>query len=408
MRVMFAVSDFRPHYYPMVPLGWALQAAGHEVRVVCAPGQRRHIQAAGLTPVPVLRDMDPLLWARLGVHLAARAGTLPPDLGLVPLHPVTGKELARFEDFDSDAFLRTVRAETAATMGQRIGSSVGFAQQWRPDLVVHDLLNLDAVVPAKVLGVPAVCHLTGPIGTEETEWGLDFIPSHFSREYDRYGIEERGTGLIDRVVDICPPSMAPPTRASRLSVRHVPYNGPGAVPGTAVRRGDRPRVCVMWSATVPLLYGAGSFTVPTVLEGLADLDADVVLTMSAEACESVGPLPANVELLERAPVHTLLPTSDVLVHNGGAGAALAAIAAGVPQLCLTFGAEYRANGRRVGATGAGQVLPGTAGAQDIRSAVLDLLGDPAFTERARALRDETRRQPSPAELAGTLEEMATS
>ncbi|WP_030373426.1 nucleotide disphospho-sugar-binding domain-containing protein [Streptomyces rimosus] len=406
MRVMFAVSDFRPHYYPMVPLGWALQAAGHEVRVVCAPGQQQHIQHAGLTPVPVLRDMDPLLWARFGVHLAARSGTLPPDLGLVPLHPVTGEELASFEDFDSDAFLRTARADTAAIMGQRISSSVDFARQWRPDLVVHDLLNLDAVVPAKALGVPAVCHLTGPIGTEETEWGLDFIPTHFSREYDRYGIEERGTDLIEHVVDICPPSMAPPTRATRLQVRHVPYNGPGAVPGTAVRRGDRPRVCVMWSATVPLLYGAVAFTVPTVLEALAGLDADVVLTMSTESCKRVGPLPANVELLEQAPVHTLLSTSDVLVHNGGAGAALAAIAAGVPQLCLTFGAEYRANGQRVSATGAGRVLPGLAGARDIRATMRDLLGDPVFTERARALRDEMQSQPSPTELAEVLEEMA--
>lgn len=407
MRVMFAVSDYRPHYYPMVPLGWALQAAGHEVRVVCAPGQQRFVDDAGLTPVPILSDVDSLMWVRLGQHLAAAAGDLPTDLGLVPLHPVTGDELASYADFDAQEFFRSVRAETAATMSRRITAMVEFARQWRPGLVVHDTLYLDPVVAAKATGVPAVCHLTGPLGTQETDWGLDVIPQHYSREYDTYGVTERGADLITHVIDVCPASIAPPTAATRLDVRYVPYNGPGAMPKLALREADRPRVAVLWSNTMPKLYGARSFVVPTVLDALADLDLDVVLTMNAEAGRQLTALPDNVTLLDHCPVHTLLPSCDALLHNGGAGATLTAITAGVPQLFVTFGPEYRLNARRVSATGAGVVLDGTGvAADDIRKSMLALVEDPAYAQRAAVLRAESQDRPSPAELVHTLERLA--
>ncbi len=407
MRVMFAVSDYLPHYFPMVPLGWALQAAGHEVRVVCAADQVSHVDSAGLTPVPILEDVDMLMWARIGHFAAARDGRVPADLDLPVVNPRTGEVLAGVEDFDLDGFMKTIRGPEAAKMGRRIDAMVDFAQRWSPDLVVYDLLHLDSVVPAKVTGVPAVCHLTGPVGTRETGYGLNFIPEHYSRAYDKHGVVERGTGLISHVIDICPASMAPPTDAVRLPVRYIPYNGPGSMPAWAARKPRRPRIAVMWSNTLSHLYGPGSFAVPAIVDALRDLDVEVVLTVNAEAAKTLGPLPQNVRLLEHCPVHLLLATADVLVHSGGAGATLTAVANGVPQLFVTFGAEYRANGRRLAATGAGLQVHGPGiDAETIRKSVLTLLEDPSYRDHAGRLRAELLDRPSPAALTGVLEQLA--
>lgn len=409
MRVMFAVSDYLPHYFPMVPLGWALQAAGHEVRVVCGAAQRPHIESAGLTPVPILEDVDMLMWARLGVHWAAREGNVPADLDLPLMNPATGEPLADLADFDWDGFLSSVRGPEAAKAGRRIDAMVGFARQWKPDLVVHDILHLDGVVPARALGVPAVCHLTGPLGTKETEWGLDVIPAHFSRAYDTYGVADRGRDLISHVIDICPAAMAPETDAVVVPSRYVPYNGPGAMPAWAARKPRRPRVVVMWSNTLEHLYGPASFIVPAILDAVGDLDADVVLTVNAKSAARLEKVPHNVRVMEHCPISLLMPTADVLVHSAGAGALLAAAAAGVPQLLITFGAEYRANGRRLAATGSGLQLHGPGiEPEEIRKAVLALLEEPAYRAGGARLREQTLERPTPADLVSVLTDLAAA
>nr|WP_181726596.1 hypothetical protein [Micromonospora provocatoris] len=49
---------WRSHFYSLVPLGWALQAAGHEVRVASHPSMAATISTAGLAAVPLGEDVD--------------------------------------------------------------------------------------------------------------------------------------------------------------------------------------------------------------------------------------------------------------------------------------------------------------------------------------------------------------
>ncbi|RQX22278.1 hypothetical protein DLJ57_25730, partial [Micromonospora chalcea] len=49
---------WRSHFYSLVPLGWALQAAGHEVRVASHPSMVAAISSAGLAAVPLGADVD--------------------------------------------------------------------------------------------------------------------------------------------------------------------------------------------------------------------------------------------------------------------------------------------------------------------------------------------------------------
>lgn len=103
MRVLFTVSDWTGHYYPLVPLGWALQAAGHEVRVACALSQTEPLGRTGLTAVPVMRPgLEMIVQGRLRNYWDAQEGRWPHP-GLPP-HPLTGEVLTDLAEFDFPAF----------------------------------------------------------------------------------------------------------------------------------------------------------------------------------------------------------------------------------------------------------------------------------------------------------------
>src|SRR5687767_8753910 len=51
MRVLFTVYPSFAHLYPLVPYAWALQSAGHEVRVASHGSFAASIASTGLTPV---------------------------------------------------------------------------------------------------------------------------------------------------------------------------------------------------------------------------------------------------------------------------------------------------------------------------------------------------------------------
>ncbi|MCD0485146.1 DUF1205 domain-containing protein, partial [Streptacidiphilus sp. ASG 303] len=327
---MFCVSDWPGHWFAMVPTGWALQAAGHEVRVVCAPSQAAPLTRAGLTPVPVLDGWDMTFQARLQNYLNARDGLWPFDR--LPPHPLTGEPLGRLEEFDLGGWFEEHNPRLVAAARRSTDAAVAFGRAWRPDLVLHDQLSLEGLLVARVLGCPSALHLWGPAGTGEQEPGLDLLPVDMSRAFERHGVGRVGFDQVARVVDPCPAGVAPPLLAGeRLPVRFVPYNGPGAVPdpAPAAGRSGRPRVCVVWGTSVTAMYGPASFAVPRVVEALAGLDAEVVLTVTGADRERIGALPPGMRLLEQAPLHLLLPGCDLVVHHGGAGCTMTALAAGV-------------------------------------------------------------------------------
>jgi UDP:flavonoid glycosyltransferase YjiC (YdhE family) len=58
MRVLFTTFAWPSHYYPMVPLAWALRLAGHEVRMTSQPELLPTMRASGLPVTPVGTDVD--------------------------------------------------------------------------------------------------------------------------------------------------------------------------------------------------------------------------------------------------------------------------------------------------------------------------------------------------------------
>lgn len=68
-------------------------------------------------------------------------------------------------------------------------------------------------------------------------------------------------------------------------------------------------------------------------------------------------LPPNVRAVGWAPLAEALATCAGVVHHGGAGTLLAALAAGVPQIVVPGPGDRRRNAELVAARGAGLAVP---------------------------------------------------
>lgn len=401
MRVLFSVSSWPTHYAAAVPLGWALQAGGHEVRVLCPRSQAGPVSQAGLLPIPVLDGMDVAVHNRLSYVWEALRGDWP--YPWLPLHPLTGAPMATLADFDVAGYRRTIEPGYARRAAAGHDEAVRFARGWRPDVVVHDPVSTEGPLAARVLRVPAVLALWGPVGTHEPG-GLDILSKDLSQSFERYGCGSFGADAIEWVIDPCPTAVAPPIRGGRLPVRYVPYNGGGVAPDWLYAPSLRPRIAVTWSTALTVMSGPHSYVLPRIVAALSDLDAEVVVTATRDDVAALGVVPPTVRVLERCPLRLLLDHCDLVVHHGGAGSAMTALALAVPQLAITFAREQARVGERLSAAGAGAHLPGHLATQEaIRASVMGMLAGPGHQRAADELCADNLRRPTPVQLAARLD-----
>jgi UDP:flavonoid glycosyltransferase YjiC (YdhE family) len=95
--------------------------------------------------------------------------------------------------------------------------------------------------------------------------------------------------------------------------------------------------------------------------------------------------------------------ADVVVHHGGSGTTLGALAAGVPQLVLPQGADQFANADVLVAAGAGLCLRAEELSADaITEHTRILLSHNDHRDAARTIAEEIATMPSPDEVARRL------
>jgi UDP:flavonoid glycosyltransferase YjiC (YdhE family) len=401
LRVMFAVSSWPTHYSAMVPLGWALQAAGHDVRVLCTPSQVTALSGTGLIPVPILDSPSDEVRLRLQYFTEAADGIWP--YPWLPLHPVTGAQIDSLDDFDVAEFRDRQLPEIAARAAASFDAAVDYTTAFRPDIILHDPANLEGILAGLVTGARTAMVLWGAVGTAEPDH-MRIVPEDISGSFLRYGLGPFDLSMINTVIDPCPAAVAPPlTAGERWPIRYVPYNGSTPAPRWLLDPIDHPRVCITWSTALRTMIGQPAYLLPEVVRALEGLDAEVVLTATAQDVAALGRVPATVRVVEQLPLRLILPSCAAVVHHGGAGSTLTALWAGVPQLLPTFASEQAASAARVADAGGGIQLPGhLADASAIRKAVDDLLTDDSYTTSARTARDEMHGRPAPLELISML------
>lgn len=381
MRFLFATYPSPAHFFPMVPLGWALRAAGHEVLVATSPAFTEVVKASGLPAVVTGPDVD----------VAAVWGTV----GLDPTAATSREDHVR---------LRSAKAiEMFATVADAmVDGTLALAERWQPDLVVFESRAYAGPIVAARLGIPSARQL---YGTDYTYSRWDFEGPFVAKLWERRGwdpADPHGT----LTVDPCPPSMQVPDAApERQPMRYVPYNGPALRPDWLDEPPARPRVCVTYGTTFAKLARNLSPAVLAV-EALRGLDVEIVAAISASQRELLGDVP-GVRVVTGMPLHLLLPTCSAVVHQGGAGTTLTSAVCAVPQFVVPSIGDEPLNARRIAATGAADYVDQHAATPEaIRDGVRRLLGDAAYRTAARRVQQENLLQPSPVEVAERLVRLA--
>ncbi|NEA44214.1 DUF1205 domain-containing protein [Streptomyces sp. SID11233] len=414
MRVLFTVTGWKGVYFSLIPLGWALQAAGHEVRVACPPSQAGALGGAGLVPAPVLEDFDTMRLERLARYAEAvrSPGTFT---GPPPLHPLTGAPVKSLAEFDVAVQEPRIRAAHHAVLGRNCDAAAAFARVWRPDLVVHDLMTPEGVLAARVAGVPAVFHSPGMFGSQEAALADP------TGAFERHGVAPLGTtppgqsapgpagagrGAVEYTIDPTPGSIAPPHgNALTLPVRYVPYNGPGHQEPWLLEPAPRTRVCLVWSNSARNIFGTEAPVLRHAVDAVLATGAELLLTASAEQAEALGPMPGSVRVLRDFPLRLLLPGCDALIHQGSVNPMMTGL--GVPQLALGLTDDGVEIGRRFSRGGSGVALAGLeATAEDIHRAVARIVGDPEPRAAAAALEQENAQRPPLGRVVHRLERLA--
>lgn len=393
MRVLVMTTPDPSHLPPLAPVAWALRAAGHEVLVAGQPDSAESARTTGLSMVAFGEpfDTEQLVLNSLAPGkrpLESRPGSAP---GTAP--PVKGG-------------FGGVWIERARAMA---GEYLAFARAYRPDLVLCDPLDYSGLVIGGVLGIPVVHHRWGvdPVGTPRIPAAREEL-ADFCRTL---GLESLPDPAV--VLDPCPAALQLPGIRTGTPVRYVPFNGSGAMPDWVRAEWGAPRATtrrvVVSLGRRTLAYHGVPF-VRALLHALAGVpDVDLIATVGAEHRAAVGPVPAQVRMLDPFPLHAVLGSCDAIVTHGGSATTMTATLHGVPQLALPQMADCFAHGERLAACGAGISLATVAEQDDpavLRASLSLLLDDPSYAAGASRLRADMERMPSPAEVVPELERLA--
>ncbi|HEY7144228.1 MAG TPA: nucleotide disphospho-sugar-binding domain-containing protein [Streptosporangiaceae bacterium] len=351
MRVLFVTWAWPTHFFPMVPLGWACAAAGHDVRVASQPGLAETISHSGLTAVRVGSDVD--FAARQASRQAA--GQQPPPGASGP-----------------DEALRVWRgtARNCAELCELMAADLrAFCLDWRPRLIVWDWLTFAAPIVARELGIPSLrlrCQPDFMLSMHQTVAAMTAGDRQLSWPRDlfaRHGVPFAGPPGAwggDGNLDTCPPSVQPADPGG-IAARYLPYSGPAQAGAPPARPARRPRVCVTMGMTMSRLRGADHITMPGLLEALAGLDIDVLVAVPRPDPALARDLPGNITVAEGMPLDVLLPGCAAIVHHGGIGTAMTAARHALPQVITPVTADQPLNARRFAATGAALDVSAAAG-----------------------------------------------
>ena len=425
MRVLFTIFPATAHLYPVVPLAWALQSAGHEVVVashagVVDPGVIDNIAAAGLTAVP-LGTPDELPEA-LGPH-TGDAEPDRPSLGFDAFEPEeTGSWRTTRAILTGMFRLHYPEPSEPGARRPELDNRVDFARAWRPDLVLWDPLMFPAPVAARVSGAAHARLLWGMdnIGVihERTKRELadpaSELTEHpwlswFGPVLERHGLEFGDEMLLGQwTLDLTQSRMQAPLDQTRIPVRRVPYTGAGRLPGWLHTRPGRPRAVLSLGVSRRKIFGKYSgFPLREFFASVSELDIEVVATLNSQQLDAAGTLPGNVRALEYVPLNQVLPTASAIVHHGGGGTFSSAVAHRVPQLVMPLVMwDEMVTARYVRDMGAGLVAdPDALDVAEMHKQLVRLLEDPSFQLGARRLHDEMLAAPAPKEIVPLLERL---
>lgn len=395
---LFVLWDGGGNVEPQLVVGRRLIERGHAVSVLAPRVLEKRIAASGCQFVPYRRAPEH--------DSRSPEGDLLRDWEARSTAEVVAHLLDRLTVGPAEAFLKDVLEEIEA----------------RPvDALATDFLVFGPLLAAEVAGLPAaaVFHqiYTRPTPGSPIVGTGDFPPEtaaerralarrakRYERLFDRHlpsynSLRARlGLSPLARLFDAL-------DRAARAFVLtgsafdfpsdrrpgNVCYLGPQLEdPG-----GQERWVCP-WPPAIPEPLVVVSFStthqnqsqvLERVLEAARTLPVRVLVTTGPAVDRAAFDPPGNAVLQDFAPHRQVFSHARVVVTHAGHGTVMAALATGVPLLCLPMGRDQPDNAARVVRLGAGLRLGSEASIEEIRAALLNLLSVPEYRIAAGRMAD---------------------
>jgi UDP:flavonoid glycosyltransferase YjiC (YdhE family) len=184
--------------------------------------------------------------------------------------------------------------------------------------------------------------------------------------------------LLDRQTALlvtCPDGLDEPTRSRAPNVRYVgpvlDAPGPDASWRPPGVDDGRPLV-VVGLGTTPMDEAP---VLQRILSALADAPVRVLATVGDHLDPGALDVPANTHVTRFVRHSAVLPWASAVVCHAGLGTVLAALAYGLPLVCIPLGRDQPLNAAAVERVGAGCTIDPTAGPETIRSAVQRAVAD---------------------------------
>jgi MGT family glycosyltransferase len=166
-----------------------------------------------------------------------------------------------------------------------------------------------------------------------------------------------------------------------------------------------------WLDGRPLIYasmgtlqnGLG-WVFDSILEAVADLNCQVVLSKGGGEVQVKRATPNNVLLVERAPQLRLLAKARLAITHAGLNTALECLAHGVPMLCIPVTNDQPGVAKRVEWIGAGRLVPlaRVTGAR-LKKELSELLDSPGHLDASRKWQSQLSVMSGPALAADVIE-----
>lgn len=379
LRVLLGAFGDPGHAFPMIALGRALAARGHDVTLQTWTRWRAHVEAAGMrfAPAPEYQVFpsgpEPLDFYEAVVH--ATSDTVPlvervaPDVVVADILTLAPALAAEIEGVPYATLIPHVHPHGEPhfpiySLGGRLPRTAAGRWLWRrahaPVQRGLEQGRTELNDTRARLGLAPLAHVHGGISTR-----LALVATFPQLEYPRAWPQH--THVIG------PLMWEPPARDVQ-----APCGGASA--GAAP---DAPLVLVAPSTAQDAehrLLGAS-------LRGLADAPVRVLATYNRRLPPRPLPVPANARVVDWVSYARTMPRSDVVVCHAGHGTLVRALACGRPVVACPAVGDMNENAARLDWAGAGVRLPRRhISARGVRLAVERALGEPSIAARAQEMK----------------------
>jgi N-glycosyltransferase len=364
MRILFTTLNATSHLRLLAPIVVAARAAGHEVRLAGPAGLAAEAAEYGLPFAPIGTDWthDPALTEKVAQQLAFGA----------------------HEGFNSTLFDGVFFSRFALEQAR---DGIELAKRWQPDIIVRVSEDFGGLLAAETLGLPHVTIGSGNAHRMAVEAILPKLDGLRRQLGLPTGVDPYPS-LFASFVPRSYPGTAPIATIRHYRHRNAERVGERMPDWFADLPADRPVVFVAIGSWLSGMVWKTKPQIQGVVSALAEIDCTGIVAVGDMAAEVSAP-GASVRLVGTVPQPLLLPAVDVFISHGGFSSVREALVTGTPMVMTPIIGDQVEHSRFCTELGLARSIPaGRVSARAVRTAVTEVLGDPAYRQRARAVQRE--------------------